>query len=156
MKGGPCHNPWRLREAWDAHLHQNIRRTFFIFCFVSTNSTKILLLWNFLKKHWRMKNILLLGIVLIDRVTISGRRIYFERKKVLFLKNYLDSLREKFSDRRTYSLDPFYQHYLVNLCSLSRHCAMPVTVQGFCNFFFIHECPSISEFPKYAENNPTR
>jgi hypothetical protein len=33
-----------------------------------------------------MKNILLLGIALIDRVAISGRRINSERKKVFFLK----------------------------------------------------------------------
>ena len=91
---------------------QNMGRTFFIFCFVSTISTKILLLWKMLKKHWRLKNILLLGIALIYGVAIYGRRINSDRKKVLFLKNFYDSPREKFSKRRTYSLDPFYQHYL--------------------------------------------
>ena len=68
--------------------HPNMRRTFFIFCFVSTNSNKILLLWKILKKHKRMKNIFLLGIALIDRVAISGRRINSKRKKVLILKKF--------------------------------------------------------------------
>ena len=35
-----------------------------------------------------MKNILLLGIALINRVAISGRRINSERKKVPFLKEF--------------------------------------------------------------------
>ena len=57
-----------------------------------------------------MNNILFLGIAFIDRVTISGRRIISENKKVLFLKKFKDSLRELLSERRTYSLDPFNQH----------------------------------------------
>ena len=64
--------------------HQNIR-TFFIFYFVSTNSTNIQILLKTLKKHGRMTIILLLGIALIDRVAISGRRINSERKTVFFL-----------------------------------------------------------------------
>ena len=47
---------------------------FFIFCFVSTNFNKIILLWKSFKKHLRMTNIFLLGIALIDRVAISKRR----------------------------------------------------------------------------------
>ena len=43
------------------------------------------------------------GIALIDRVAISGRRINYEIKKVLFLKKFSDYLREQFSERRTYS-----------------------------------------------------
>ena len=38
-----------------------------------------------------MKNILLLGNALIDRVEISGLRIDFEGKNDLFLKKFLDS-----------------------------------------------------------------
>ena len=41
-----------------------------------------------------MKKILLFGIALIVRVAISGRRINSEKKKVLFLKKFYDSLRE--------------------------------------------------------------
>ena len=82
-------NPVTTHECWGISLRyplapQNKRRTFFIFCFVSTNSTKILLLWKSLKKHCRIKNILFLGIALIDRVAISGRRINSDRKKVFF------------------------------------------------------------------------
>ena len=58
-----------------------------------------------LKKHGRLKNILLLSIELIYGVAIKGRRINSERRKVFF--KFLDSPREKFSKRRTYSLDPF-------------------------------------------------
>ena len=78
--------------------------SFFIFYFVSTISTKILLLWKMLKKQWISKNILLLGIALIYGVVIHGRRI-------IFFLHFYDSPREKFSKRKTYSLDPFYQHY---------------------------------------------
>ena len=63
---------------------QNISRTFFILCFVSTIFTQILLLWKMLKKHWRLKNILLLGITWIYWVAIYGRRINSDRKKVFF------------------------------------------------------------------------
>ena len=90
---------------------QNMGRTFFIFCLVSTISTNILLLWKILKKHWRLKNTLLLGIASIYGVAIYGRRIDSKRKKVLFLTNFYDSHCAKFSKRRTYSLGPFYQHY---------------------------------------------
>ena len=45
-------------------------------------------------------------------VAIYVRRINSDRKKVLFLKSFP---REKFSKRRTYSLDPFYQHYVHGL-----------------------------------------
>ena len=58
-------------------------------------------------------NILRLGFALISGVAIYGRRINSDRKKVLFLKNFHDSPREKFSKRRTYSLDPFYQQYFM-------------------------------------------
>ena len=61
------------------------------------------------KKH--ELTVLLLGIALIYGVAIYGRKRNSDRKKVLFLKNVYDSPREKFSKRRTYSLDPFYQHY---------------------------------------------
>jgi hypothetical protein len=57
-----------------------------------------------------LKNILLLGIALIYRVAISGRRINSDGEKLLFLKKFYDSPREKFFKRRTYSIDPFYQH----------------------------------------------
>ena len=60
-----------------------------------------------LQKHWRLKNILLLGVALIYGVAIYGRRKNCDKKKVLFLKNFYESPREKFSKRRTYSLDPF-------------------------------------------------
>ena len=74
---------------WDAHLHLKIwEELLFILCFVSTNSTKILLLWNFFRKHWRMKNILLFGIALVDRVAIPGGRINSKRKNGLFLKKF--------------------------------------------------------------------
>ena len=63
-----------------------------------------------LKKYRRLENILLLGIALIYEIAIYGRRINSDRKKVLFLKSFYDSPREKFSKRITYSLDPFYQH----------------------------------------------
>ena len=53
---------------------------------------------------------LLLGIALIYGVAINGRRINSDGKKVLFLTNFYDNPREKFFKRRTYSLDPFYQH----------------------------------------------
>ena len=65
---------------------QTTRRTFFILCFVSSNPTKILLLWKILKKHKRMKNILRPDIALIDGVAISERTINSEMK---------DSLREE-------------------------------------------------------------
>ena len=68
-----------------------------------------------LKKHQRSKNILLPGITLIYGVAIYGRRINSDQKKVLSLKNFHESPREKFSKRRTYFLDPFYQHYYSTL-----------------------------------------
>ena len=51
-----------------------------------------------------MKNILLLGYALNVKIAISGRKINFEIKKVHFLKKFYNSLREKFSERKTYSL----------------------------------------------------
>ena len=59
-------------------------RIFFTFFFVSTISTKILLLWKNLKKHWRLKIILLLGIALIYGVAICGRRLNSDRKIFFF------------------------------------------------------------------------
>ena len=40
-------------------------------------------------------------------VAIYGRRVNSDKKKVFF---FYDSPPEKFSERRTYSVDPFYQH----------------------------------------------
>ena len=78
--------------------HQNIR-FFFLFFFVSTNSTKILPLWKILKKYWRMKINLFLCIALFDRVEIPGRRINSERRKVFFFSSNVvlenNSLREE-------------------------------------------------------------
>ena len=96
----------------------DIGRTFFRYCFVSTISTKILLLWKMWKKHWRVKNILLLALALIYGVAIYGRRKNSNRKKVLFVNNFFDSPREKSSKRRTYSLDPFYQHCMAHYTGL--------------------------------------
>ena len=80
-----------LRNSWNWEVslrcpiaHQNMRRIIFIFCFVSTNSTLILFKLKTLKKHWGMKNILRLGIALVDWVTISGRKINSERKKNIY------------------------------------------------------------------------
>ena len=92
---------------------QNMGRTCYIFCFVSNISTKILFLWKMLKKHWRLKNILLLGIALIYGVAISGRRINSVRKKVLFLKNFYYSP-EKNSLRG--------EHILLTLFNNTIHC----------------------------------
>ena len=48
--------------------------------------------------------------------------------------------------------------HLGNLCSSSGGCAMTVTVQAYfrriLQLSFIHECPSIKEWPKSPENMP--
>ena len=47
---------------------------------------------------------------MIYGVAIYGRRINSDGKKLLFLRKIYECPREKFSKRKTYSLDPFYQH----------------------------------------------
>ena len=73
-RGVPCNNPF---------AQKNMRRTLFIFCFLSTNSSEILLS----RKFWRNIEEWRIFFSLVDRVAISGRRKNSERNKKKFFFN---------------------------------------------------------------------
>ena len=70
---------------------QNINRTFFIFCFVSTICPQILLLWKTFKETLKIEEYSP-PWYFIDLGSSNNSK----RKKNLFLKNFYVSPREKF------------------------------------------------------------
>ena len=142
---GLYNNLWMSRQAWEALLHLKISVELFS---CSALFLPFLPRFYFYGKFWRniedWRIFFRLGIALIYGVAIYGRRINSNWKKVLFLKKFYDSPREKFSERRTYSFDPFYQHYMGSLWPIQtrgpsrwKPCYILVHIFEFCRILLL-------------------